>query len=317
MTSQINPQDINGNYPVAGQPNNTKGFRDNFTNTKTNFEYAANEITELQNKAVLKEALTGGTLDNNMNDALIYAAKIQDFSATSVQIATTSGLVSINYTAGHYQRVSTTGSIQLGFSNWPANNSAGWVRVAINITNVAHTVTLPAEVTVGTTGIQGLAGSVITFAATGTYTFEFVSYDSGTTITIQDLSRPLNRYTNGVTSNSATAGIGYATGAGGTVTQLTSKATGVTLNRVSGQITMNNASLAAAAEVSFTFTNSTIAATDVVVTAISSGATAGAYNTHVDAISAGSCRISITNFSASPLAEAIVLNFVVIKGVAG
>ncbi len=76
-----------------------------------------------------------------------------------------------------------------------------------------------------------------------------------------------------------------------------------------------NASLAAAAEVSFTFTNSTIAATDVVVTAISSGATAGAYNTHVDAIAAGSCRISITNFSAGPLSEAIVINFVVIKGV--
>jgi hypothetical protein len=317
MTSQINPQDINGNYPVAGQPNNTKGFRDNFTNTKTNFEYAANEITELQNKSVLKQALTGGTLDNNMNDALIYAAKIQDFSATAVQIATTSGLVSIDYTAGHYQRVSTTGSIQLGFSNWPANNSAGWVRVVINITNVAHTVTLPAEVSVGTTGIQGLAGSVITFAATGTYTFEFVTYDSGATITIQDLSRPLNRYTNGVTSNSATAGIGYATGAGGTVTQLTSKSTGVTLNKVSGQITMNNASLAAATEVSFTLTNSAIAATDVVYTCIGSGATAGAYNTQVDAVGTGSCRISIGNKSTGPLSEALVLNFVVIKSVAG
>jgi hypothetical protein len=64
-----------------------------------------------------------------------------------------------------------------------------------------------------------------------------------------------------------------------------------------------------------TFTNSTIAATDVVVTAISSGATAGAYNTHVDAIAAGSCRISISNFSAGPLSEAIVLNFAVIKAV--
>jgi hypothetical protein len=136
------------------------------------------------------------------------------------------------------------------------------------------------------------------------------------------LNRPLNYFTNEITSASSiksisgTAGIGYGTGAGGTVTQGGSKSTGVTLNKVSGQITMNAASLAAAAEVSFTFTNSTIAATDVVVTAISSGATAGAYNTHVDAIAAGSCRISITNFSSGPLSEAIVLNFVVIKGVA-
>ena len=313
MTSQINPQDINGNYPVAGQANNTKGFRDNFTNTKTNFEYAANEITELQNKAVLKQALTGSTLDNNMNDALIYAAKIQDFSATSVQIATTSGLVSIDYTAGHYQRVSTTGSIQLGFSNWPANNSAGWVRVAINITNTAHTVTLPAEVSVGTNGIQGYSASVITFAATGTYTFEFVTYDSGTTSTIQDLSRPLNRYTNGVTSNSATAGIGYATGAGGAVTQGTSRTTGVTLNTVSGAITLVSAAGTTSWQ-SFTVTNSTVAATDTVIVNQKSGT--DLYEIHVTAVAAGSFRISYKT-TGGTTTEQLVFNYAVIKAVAG
>jgi hypothetical protein len=313
MTSQINPQDINGDYPVAGQPNNTKGFRDNFTNTKTNFEYAANEITELQNKAVLKQALTGSTLDNNMNDALIYAAKIQDFSATSVQIATTLGLVSIDYTAGHYQRVSTTGSISLGFSNWPANNSAGWVRVVINITNTAHTVTLPAEVSLGTTGIQGLVGTVITFAATGTYTFEFVSYNNGATITIQDLSRPLNRYTNGVTSNSATAGIGYATGAGGVVTQGTNRTTGVTLNTVSGAITLVSAAGTTSWQ-SFTVTNSTVAATDVVIVNQKSGT--DLYEIHVTAVAAGSFRISYKT-TAGTTTEQPVFNFAVIKAVTG
>lgn len=202
MTSQINPQDINGNYPVAGQPNNTKGFRDNFTNTKTNFEYAANEITELQNKAVLKAALTGGVLDNNMNDALIYAAKIRDFSATLVQVTTTSGPVSIDYTAGHYQTISTTGSIGLGFSNWPANNSAGWIRLTINITDVAHTVTLPNSVTNGLVGLQGYSAGVITFGAVGTYSFDFVTYDNGNSITIQDINRPLSYYSAPVTIDS-------------------------------------------------------------------------------------------------------------------
>ena len=317
MTSQINPNNINGEYPVAGQPNNTKGFRDNFTNTKTNFEYAADEITELQNKAVLKQALTGGTLDNNMNDALIYAAKIQDFSATSVQIATTLGLVSINYAAGHYQRVTTTGSISLGFSNWPTNNSAGWVRVVINITDPAHTVTLPAaEVSLGTTGIQGLSGSVITFAAAGTYTFEFVSYDNGATITIQDLSRPLNLYTNGVTSNSATAGIGYATGAGGIVTQPTSKSEPITLNTVTGQITMNNASLAAATTVNFVMTNSAIAATDVLIINQASTANAGGYCFNA-ICNAGNAQISVRNVMASSASDAVVLRYALIKAVTG
>jgi len=307
MTSQINPNNIDGNYPVAGVPNNTQGFRDNFTNTSTNFQYAADEITALQTNAVFKSALTGTTLDNNMNDNLIYAVKLQDVSYTYVPITTTSGSVSVDYSAGQYQYVSTTDSISLNFSNWPASGNAGIVQLAINITNTSYTVTLPAAVTLGIVGIQGISSNVITFAATGTYQFQFTTTDGGTTVTVYDLNRPL--------LGSAGSAVGYGTGAGGTVTQATSKSTGVTLNKRCGQITMNNASLAAAAEVSFTFTNSTIAATDVVVTAISSGATAGAYNTHVDAIAAGSCRISITNFSAGPLSEAIVINFAVIKGV--
>ena len=93
MTSQINPNNIDGNYPIAGQPNNTQGFRDNFTNTKTNFQFAANEITDLQNKAVLKSALTGTTLDNNMNDNIIYAVQLKDVSWTELRQTSTSGSI--------------------------------------------------------------------------------------------------------------------------------------------------------------------------------------------------------------------------------
>jgi hypothetical protein len=314
MTSQINPQDINGNYPVAGQPNNTKGFRDNFTNTKTNFEYAANEITELQNKVVLKQALTGGVLDNNMNDALIYGAKIRDFSATLVQVTTTSGPVSIDYTAGHYQTINTTGSIGLGFFNWPANNSAGWIRLTINITDIAHTVTLPNSVTSGLVGLQGYSAGVISFGAIGTYSFDFVTYDNGNNITIQDLNRPLNVFTNGIASSSATTGIGYATGAGGTVTQLTSKITGVTLNNVSGEITMNNASLDAATTVNFTLTNSAIAATDLLVINQASTANAGGYCFNA-ICNAGNAQVSVRNIMAASASDAVVLRYAVVKAV--
>ena len=119
-----------------------------------------------------------------------------------------------------------------------------------------------------------------------------------------------------VTSSSATAGVGYSTGAGGTVTQATSKSTGVTLNKVTGQITMNNAALAAGAEVAFTLTNSSIAATDVVAVSIASGGTSASYATSVTAVAAGSCEITVSNLSAGSLGEALVLNFVVLKGVA-
>jgi hypothetical protein len=100
---------------------------------------------------------------------------------------------------------------------------------------------------------------------------------------------------------------------GGTVTQATSKSTGVTLDRICGQITMHNASLAAATTVSFTLTNSRIAASDIPVVAISSGGTSGAYTVTVTAIAAGSCVISVRNETAGALGEALVLNFGIIK----
>lgn len=111
-------------------------------------------------------------------------------------------------------------------------------------------------------------------------------------------------------------GVGYATGAGGTVTQLTSKSTGVTLNAYSGTITMNNAALNATTSVAFTLTNSAIAATDVLIVNFKSGNTANSYFVSVDAVSAGSASISVRNYTAGNLSEAIVLQFVVIKGVA-
>ena len=71
MTSQINPNNIDGAYPVAGQDNNSQGFRDNFTNIKVNFQYAEDEINDLDTNGVLKAALTGQALDNNMNNNTI------------------------------------------------------------------------------------------------------------------------------------------------------------------------------------------------------------------------------------------------------
>jgi hypothetical protein len=109
--------------------------------------------------------------------------------------------------------------------------------------------------------------------------------------------------------------VGYSTGAGGTVTQATDKSTGVTLNKTSGVITTNNAALNAGIEVKFTVTNSSCAVTDVPVVAIASGGTSGSYLVGVSAVTTGTFDITISNVSAGNLSEALVLNFVIIKGV--
>ena len=105
---------------------------------------------------------------------------------------------------------------------------------------------------------------------------------------------------------------GYITGEGGIVTQATSKATAVTLNKKCGQITMNAAALAAATTMTFTLTNSTIAATDLLVLNHISGGTAGSYLLNAQA-AAGSASINVRNITAGSLSEAIVIGFAVIK----
>lgn len=120
-----------------------------------------------------------------------------------------------------------------------------------------------------------------------------------------------------IRSSSASDGVGYATGAGGVVTQLTSKATGVTLNKICGTITMDAATLTHQTPVAFTLTNSAIEATDVVAVSVKSGGTAGAYLVSAGAVAAGSCSITLFNCqTAGSLSEAVVLSFAVIKAVA-
>jgi hypothetical protein len=106
--------------------------------------------------------------------------------------------------------------------------------------------------------------------------------------------------------------LGYTAAAQGTVTQATSKSTGVTLNKSAGQITLNNASLAATTTVTFTLTNSLLSANDIVILSIASGGTAGAYNAYVSGLAAGSVVLALRNVTAGALAEAVVLNFAIL-----
>ena len=119
----------------------------------------------------------------------------------------------------------------------------------------------------------------------------------------------------GLTSRHATAGIGYETGAGGTVTQATSKGTGVTINKVTGAITTANVALAATTTVTFVVTNSAVAATDGVFVWIKSGGTLAAYQVWVAAVGAGSFTVALRNITAGSLTEQPVIGFMVLKGV--
>jgi hypothetical protein len=111
--------------------------------------------------------------------------------------------------------------------------------------------------------------------------------------------------------NATTGAFGYLNGTGA-ITQATNKATGVTLNSPSGQITLNGDALAADTTVSFTLTNSSITANDVLILNHISAGTAGSYLLNAQA-AAGSASINVRNITAGSLSEAIVIGFAVIQ----
>ena len=191
MASSINPNNIDTTYPVAGQDNDSQGFRDNFTNIKTNFTYAETEIEDLQSKVVLKSALSGTTLDNDFAGAVITAAKMTDMRLTDNKQgnASDTATVTLDFEDGGYQSFTTNGTSRtIAFSNEP---SAGFatMRVRVTISNTSDTLTLPAEVSIGTDIIQGYSSNVITFTKTGTYDYEFATDDGGSSFSIVDLTR--------------------------------------------------------------------------------------------------------------------------------
>ncbi|CAB4154797.1 hypothetical protein UFOVP642_31 [uncultured Caudovirales phage] len=111
------------------------------------------------------------------------------------------------------------------------------------------------------------------------------------------------------------APLGLPTGTGGTVTQATSKSTGVTLDKLTGRITMNNSNLASGFSNTFTVTNSTVTSTDSIVTNIVSGAASpGRYMVSASNMTSGSFQINLRNLSGVDLAEAVVVSYLILRG---
>jgi len=189
MTSIINTTNIDTAYPIAGQDNDSQGFRDNFTNTNTNFVAAKDEIEDLQSKVILKAALLGDTLDNDFAGAVIKSAQVEDMRGTVLITTGQTGPTDITVSAAPYQKITPVASVSLSFLSFSPVATHSTVQLEIEITNVGYTVTLPAAVSIGIDGLQNIEGQVFTFPTVGTYIFEFASRDGGATIVVNDLTQ--------------------------------------------------------------------------------------------------------------------------------
>jgi hypothetical protein len=194
--SSINPNNINGTYPIAGQDNDSQGFRDNFTNVKNNLAFAKNEIEDLQNNALLKGALSGTTLNNELGNAQLKGVQCLRFTNTIKDLGTLSGIVTASWQDAHYQVLITSGAVSLAFTGWPTSGFYTTLRLQVTVTTpgtTGDTLTLPTAIPVTNALLAGAAWSgtqwVISFAAAGTYYFDFTTYDGGATIAVADVSR--------------------------------------------------------------------------------------------------------------------------------
>ena len=218
MTSQINSSTINGSFPVAGKDNSSAGFRNNFSNIATNFSYAAVEITDLQNKTLLKSALTGVSSVNDMQGTSIYNASVSGFRLLNYDIGNLNSVSYVlDFSLGSFQTVTLTGSSVLNIntttSNWPSTGFAS-LTLAVTVSDTSYTLGFAGTATyqniVTIAGYKG--GGVIQFAQPGTYIFEISSSDGATNVYIQDLYRNRevvqgNLYLRTSNSNVTTTGI--------------------------------------------------------------------------------------------------------------
>jgi hypothetical protein len=193
MTSKINTSALDVTYPKPGVNNSSQGFRDNFTSIKTNFASTKSEIEDLQSKVLLKSALTGTTLDNDMNNGIIKNAQTLQFRNSTYSLGSNlSGTVEVDCSLGDVHIGVVTGDIALAFSHWAPAGTQGSVEVVLGVA-AGSKILIPDQVSIGIDTIEGYDTSTGAITVPDTVTrlhYEFNSLDCGTTIEIVPIDRP-------------------------------------------------------------------------------------------------------------------------------
>lgn len=146
--STINTSGIDVNYPIPGQNNSTQGFRNNFASVKQNLNIAATEITDLQNKVVVKTALANSTLNNDMGNTLISNASVLQFRNTTYNLGNAlADNVLVDCSLGDVQYGNLAGNINLSFGSWVPTGTLGGIDLQIGRPNVHanFTITFPSQ----------------------------------------------------------------------------------------------------------------------------------------------------------------------------
>ena len=189
--STINTNGINVNYPVPGINNNSQGFRDNFASIRTNLNTAGTEITDLQNKVVVKSALANSTVNNDMANTLISNALTRSFRASTFNLGNAlSGVVSVNVSLGDVQYGTIAGNTTIQFTGWAPTSTQSNVQLQLAVSNNLAVLSFPSQVTDGIMTLENYANIANTNTVTVPYgvtqlDYRFSTLDCGNTITVE------------------------------------------------------------------------------------------------------------------------------------
>ena len=198
--STINTTAINVNYPVPGVNNNSQGFRDNFASIVNNLNAAGNEITDLQNKVVVKQALLGTTINNDMANTLISNASTRGFRATTYNLGNAlAGTVLVDVSLGDVQYGTVAANTTINFGSWAPTGTQSNVQLNLSVSNANAVISFPSELVItnddGVTLLENFANvsSVPTITVPNGVTqlnYLISSTDCGNTLYIQPINRP-------------------------------------------------------------------------------------------------------------------------------
>lgn len=199
--STINTNGINVNYPTPGVNNNSQGFRDNFASIKNNLNVAATEISDLQNKVIVKAALDNTVLNNDMANTLISNASTKNFRSTVYNLgAALAGTVMIDTSLSDVYTGTVAGDVTLQFSNWAPAGTQREIELQLAISDITATISFPSEVVssnnnFGITTVENYANVASVATVTSPYEVEQLNYklstiDCGTSISIEPVNRP-------------------------------------------------------------------------------------------------------------------------------
>jgi len=198
--STINTNPINVNYPVPGVNNNSQGFRDNFASIVTNLDIAATELTDLQNKVVVKQALTGTVVNNDMANTLISNASTRGFRATTYNLGNAlAGTVLVNASLADVHYGTVAANTTINFGSWPPTGTQSNIQVRLSVSNATAVITFSGNViasnNTGATTLENFVSNSGLVTVTAPYGVSEMDYiisttDCGNTLYIEPINRP-------------------------------------------------------------------------------------------------------------------------------